>query len=64
MNGAVEAVVKLTKCRLKAITQYHPFKEEALSPYLTEVKAVLNNHPLLSISDDVTDLEPLIPITF
>ena len=64
MNGAVEAVVKLTKCRLKAITQYHLFKEEALSTYLTEVKAVLNNHPLASISDDVTDLEPLIPITF
>ena len=46
MNGAVEAVVKLTKRRLKAITRDRLFKEEALSTYLTEVEAVLNNRPL------------------
>ena len=46
MNGAVEAVVKLTKCRLKAITRDCLFKEDALSTYLTKVEAVLNNRPL------------------
>ena len=46
MDGAVEPVVKLTKRRLKAITRDRLFKEEALSTYLTEVEAVLNNRPL------------------
>ena len=64
MNGAVAAVVKLTKRRLKAITWDRLFKEEALSTYLTEVEAVLNNRHLTSISDDVTDLEPLTPNHF
>ena len=64
INGAVEAVVKLTKRRLKAITRDRLFKEEALSNYLTEVQAVLNNRPPTSISDDVTDLEPLTPNHF
>ena len=64
MNGAVEAVVNLTKRRLKAITQDRLFKEEAISTYLTEVEAVLNNCPLTSISDDVTDLELLTPNHF
>ena len=58
MNGAVEAVIKLIKHRLKP-TQDRLFKEEALSTYLTEVEPVLNNCPLTSISDDVSDLEPL-----
>ena len=64
MNGAVEAVAKLTKRRLKAITHDRLFKEEALSTYLTEVEEVLNNRPLTSISDDVTELEPLTPNRF
>ena len=64
MNGAVEAVVKLTKRRLKAITRDRLLKEEALSAYLTEVEAVLNNRHLTSISDDVTDLESLTPSHF
>ena len=64
MNGAVEAVVKLTKRRLKAITHDRLFKEEALSTHLTEVEAVLNNRPLTSIGDDVTELEPLTPNHF
>ena len=64
INGAVEAVVKLTKRRLKAITRDRLLKEEALSTYFTEVEAVLNNRHLTSISDDVTDLEPLTPSHF
>ena len=40
MNGAIEAVVKLTKRRLKAITRDYLFKEETLSTYLAEVEAV------------------------
>ena len=64
MNGAVEAVVKLTKLRLKAITRDRLFKEEALSTYLKEVEAVVNNRPFTSISDDVTDLELLTPNHF
>ena len=59
-----EAVIKLTKRRLKAITRDRLFKEEALSTYLTEVEAVLNNRSLTSISDDITDLEPLTPNHF
>ena len=61
MNGAIEAVVKLTKRRLKAITRDHLFKEETLSTYLAEVEAVWNNRTVTLISDDVTDLEPLTP---
>ena len=68
MNGAVAAVVKLTKRsrkinQAKAITRDCLFKEETLLTYLTEVEAVLNNRPLTSISD-VTDLEPLTPNHF
>ena len=40
MNGAVEAVVKFSKRRLKAVTRDRLFKEETLSTYLTEVEAV------------------------
>ena len=40
MNGAIEAVVKLTKRRLKAITRDRLFKEETLLTYLAEVEAV------------------------
>ena len=57
MHGAAEAVVKLIKSSLKAITRDRLIKEEALSTYLAEVKAVLNNCPLTSISDGVTDLD-------
>ena len=64
INGAVDAVVKLTKCRLKSFTRDRLFKEETLSTYLTEVEAVLNNPPLTSIINDVTDLEPLTPNHF
>ena len=64
MNGAVEVIVKLTKHRLKAVTRDRIFKEESLSTYLTEVEAVLNNHPLTLISDDIKDLEPLTPNHF
>ena len=64
MNGAVEAVVKFSKRRLKAVTRDRLFKEETLSTYFTEVEAVLNNRPLTLISDDVTDLQPLAPNYF
>ena len=64
MNGAVEAIVKLTKRRLKAFTQDLLFKEEALSTYLTEAEAGSNNRPLTSFSYDVTDLEPRTPYHF
>ena len=64
MNGAVEVILKLTKHRLKAVTRDRIFKEESLSTYLTEVEAVLNNHPLTLISDDIKDLEPLTPNHF
>ena len=63
MNGAVEAVVKFSKRRLKAVTRDRLFKEETLSTYLTEVEAVLNNRLVTSISDDVT-VEPLTPNLF
>ena len=64
MNGAVAAVLKLSKGILKAISRDRLFKEEDLSTYLSEVEAVLNNRPLTSISDDITDLEPLTPNHF
>ena len=55
---------KINQGQINSFSRDRLFKEEDLWTYLNEVDAVLNNRPLTSISDDVTDLEPLTPNHF
>ena len=61
MGGVWESLVKSVKKTLKAIVKDRIFTEDCLYTFLCEVEAVLNNRPLTAISDDITDLEPLMP---
>ena len=61
MGGVWESLVKSVKKTLKAIVKDRIFTEDCLYTFLCEVAAVLNNRPLTAISDDITDLEPLMP---
>ena len=45
MNGAMEAIVKITKRHLNAITRNHLFNEETLYHYLTEIESIINGQP-------------------
>ena len=42
MNGAVEAMVKITKKHLNTITRNYIFNEETLYTYLTEIESIIN----------------------
>ena len=46
MNGAMEAIVKITKKHLNTITRNHLFNEETLHTYLTEIESIINGRPL------------------
>ena len=52
MGGIWEFLVKSFKTGLKATVK-------SLQTFLCEVETVLNGHPLTSISDDISDFEPL-----
>ena len=64
MNGAMEAIVKITKKHLSTITRNHLFNEETLHTYLTEIKSIINGRPLTCLSDDLNDFEALTPNHF
>ena len=61
MRGVWESLVKSVKIGLKAIVKDRIFTDESLQTFLCELEVVLNGRPLTSISDDVSDFEPLTP---
>ena len=61
VNGAMEAIVKITKKHLNTITRNHLFNEETLPTYFTEIESIINGRPLTSLSDDINDFEALTP---
>ena len=64
MNGAMEAIVKITKKHLNTITRNHLFNEETLYTYLTEIESIINGRPLTLLSDEINDFEALTPNHF
>ena len=64
MNGAMEAIVKITKRALRTVIKNSLFNEEMLATYLTEIESLINGRPLVPISDDINDLEALTPNHF
>lgn len=46
MGGAREALVKITKKAVRAVTHYRIVYEESLVIFLTEVESTLNSRPL------------------
>ena len=61
MGGVWESLVKSVKTGLKAIVKDRTFTDESLQTFLCEVESILNGRPLTSISDDISDFEPLTP---
>ena len=61
MEGVWKSLVESVKTRLKAIVKYCIFTDESLQAFLCKKESVLNGRPLTSISDDITDFEPLTP---
>ena len=64
MGGAMEALLKITKRCLKAVVKYQLLHEDALDTLLIETESIVNSRPLISVSDDINDLEPLTPNHF
>ena len=48
-----------TKEVLKSIIRDRIFTDESFSTFLTDVKRIINSHPLTAASDDINDLEPI-----
>ena len=61
MNGAMKAIVKITKKHLNTITRNHLFNDETLCTYLTEIESIINGRPLTHLSDDINDFVVLTP---
>ena len=57
----MEAIVKITKKALKTVVRDSLSAEEMLAIYLTEIESLINGRPLIPISDDVNDMDSLIP---
>ena len=64
MNGAMEAIAKITKKVLKTVVRDSLFTEKILATYLTKIESVINGRALIPISDDVNDMEALTPNHF
>ena len=64
MGGVWESLVKSVKRSLKVITRDRVFTEESLYTLLCEVKSVINNCPLTTTSDSISDFEALTPNHF
>lgn len=60
-GGLWEAGVKSMKKHLTRVTQNAFFTYEELSTVLCKIEAVLNSRPLMPLSSDPNDLEPLTP---
>ena len=64
MGGAMEALVEITKGCMKAVVKDRLLHEDALHTLLLEIESIANSRPLMSVSDDIDDLEPLTPNHF
>ena len=64
MNGAMEAIVKITKKQLNTITRNHLFNEETLCTYLTDIESIINGRPLTPLSDDINNFDESMPNHF
>ena len=49
---------------MKAVVKDRLLHEDALRTLLSEIESIVNNRPLMSVSDDIDDLEPLTPNHF
>lgn len=60
-GGVWERLIKQVKQTLLALTKQQTLDDESLHTFMCEVKAIINSHPLTSMSDSPNDLEPLTP---
>jgi len=63
-GGSWEAVVKITKRHLYAVTRGRILTYEEYATLLAEIEAILNSRPLTSLSSDPADLSVLTPSHF
>ena len=61
MGGIWESLVKSVKRALKVIIRDKLFTDESLITFVCEVESILNQRPLTTISDDITDFDALTP---
>ena len=61
LGGAMEALVKISKVCLKAVVKDWLLHESALHTLLLEIESIVISRPLMSVSDNIDDLEPLSP---
>ena len=59
-----ESPIKQAKRSLKSVTNHQVFTEEALVTILCEIKSILNQRPMTTISNDCKDFEVLTPSHF
>ena len=60
-GGAWERLIRSFKDTFYNIVGSRTLQEPTLHTFACEVKAIMNNRPLLHVSSDVTDMEPLTP---
>ena len=63
MGGCWESLIKTKRC-LYAILKNSITTAETLTTVICEVEYIVNNHPLLPISDDINDYDVLTPNNF
>lgn len=61
MGGIWEASVRTVKHHLKRVSKSVHFTFEEFYTLLTRIEAILNSRPLVPMSDDPNDLEPITP---
>ena len=60
-GGAWERLIRSFKDTFYKIVGSRTLQEPTLHTFACEVEAIMNNRPLLHVSSDVTDMEPLTP---
>ena len=57
----MESMDKIPKKALKSVVRDRTFTGENLSTFLTKVESIINSRPLAAVSDNINDLELIIP---
>ncbi len=60
-GGCWERQIRTIRKVLSSLTNHQPLNDENLYTLFCEVESILNSIPLTSVSDDISDLEPLTP---